>query len=424
MPVVEDEEGKVIYDPNPAPGSYQLPAPGPPPGPAPGNFGMDAAGPGFPGVGAPGVPNPLAPPPGLRGRSRFENEVNRRTFTGGLWADEFNQWVLSLPEDPLDPEYNAVLRWARDQARQKLAEATRLRKEKEEARNLRIRRAGGKDRLAAQEGDFIPAPGEPEKTTKPFRGPQGYEGQPSTTRHMTERKEHGFEVPSDATSAAKAAAAGPDGPSEEEQLRAENAPSAQRKREAAEWGRPRFKGLPITAADLFGNPLGATSGDPDLDAFMSENGIVLNPYTANKAVMTGQYVYFGQEYNETLNTSRDVYMFTDQAKSSGVDPKLLPPALISQYQKDMGLPVTGRVEGELKQLWDKAVDYAVDLIKTGQKISPKEVFTVWVQSLIEQYKASGGRGGGGGGGARMETFDYYRAMMQVLGDISGVGQVQ
>ena len=61
------------------------------------------------------------------------------------------------------------------------------------------------------------------------------------------------------------------------------------------------------------------------------------------------------------------------------------------------------------------------------------MFVTRIEALIREQEAkiaaAKAKGGGGGGsglvgetGAEMVAIDYYRAMMQVLGDISGVAE--
>jgi hypothetical protein len=81
-------------------------------------------------------------------------------------------------------------------------------------------------------------------------------------------------------------------------------------------------------------------------------------------------------------------------------------------------------------LWEWAVEVASISAANGQKLSPKDVFFAQLSATMTKLKASGTGGGGGSSGqwaqptgGDLAATDYYQAMMQVLGDTSGIGQV-
>lgn len=378
MPVVEDETGQRVYNPNqptpPAP-----PAP-PPPGMPPNPLTIDKGAPRIP-TSPPGAPQAALNP--LKGRQRFEAEINAKGFPS-YWGHLFNMYVLSLQEDPNDPEYNKVLQWAKNNAKRHEAELS--------GKPLGSQKAKGPFVVPGEVvlGDPVKAPMPPGAPTilPPVKRPLG----PKIVSEQEQER------------------AGLEGE------KASGKAWVKRQDERAEYaGNPVFRGAPVKTTDIM------ETGDEYLDQYLSDNGIVLEPGQRHRALETGEYVYMGQEHNETLNISRDSYFHVSDAVAAAADPRVLPPEVIAKYQEGLGSQVTGFMDPYLIGIWKQAVAYAADVAKAGYKVSPREIFDLWMTSAIEQKRKEGGGGGGGAGGQRLESYDYYRSMMQILGDISGVG---
>lgn len=318
-------------------------------------------------------PTPLTGPSLLptdtakRGKARFEAEMSAaqgRLF-GGAWSHDFNQWVLGLREDPNDPEYNSILAWAKGNAE---------RKEK------------GLDASANNAG---------EKGTEGFKIPEGILKKPTLTAAQPA-------AGGDTTSTAPVFQGG-----------FKSAESD------AEFGTERFQGGTLQTQK---RPDDESPGNAELNKFRRDKGLMLPPEDASRSKTSGEYVYMGTEKNPNGKAQRDLYMTADDAKNAiGA----IPEAKIASYQKMLGLPQTGKIDNDLMGLWNQAVQEAQVYATQGRKVSVQELFDIRVNALAARLKARGGGGGGGGGGLEqdpedMAAADYYFAMMQILGDTSGV----
>lgn len=331
------------------------------------------------------------PPGGLTGRARFEAEVKGSIFGANVWGHDFNQWILSLKEDPNDPEYNLALRWAQGQAKQKESgTASSIGKVGKQVAKGGTLPQGFKvpDEVIADQKAAIGSVDLPGG-----QGPAGVE--PSGSQII------GGPLSDDATGR-------PDGLSRFDQ----KVEQEQHVADVKQSKKPVFRGRQVGTDELY-QPVGPL--DAYLDAWLSENGIALEGNSKTIALRSGKYVYMGTEHNSELNTDHDVYTYVEDASAAGVNPAVVEPALIQQYQAALGFTVTGRMDPYLMGKWDEAVSQAQRYAMTGVKMSVKELFVVLMSSIVAQKKAQGGSGA-----AQMEEFDYYRSMMQVLGDISGV----
>jgi hypothetical protein len=357
-----------------------IPAPPPTPPVTP-----TQGGPPVPRPGEPGFMGPLPPgvgPPvtlfGPRGRARFEDEANRQkaqnTFTTGFWGKEFNEWVLSLREDPNDPEYNQVLQWAKRKAEAAL-----------KARNpVQDRtRYGSKplDVFRLTEDEQVPEPG-----GKVFGRIPGRGGTPGPTQEIDDSEKR-----------------------RERELRGDIRAAEQ----------PVFKGRKITDDEIYEQH--AVGQDAYLNQFLANEGITLSGETKSTALKSGQYVYMGKEVDPTTHAEHDVYMYGQDAEFALVD---LGSTQIAAYQKALGLQETGKSDPDLQKLWNYAVDQARGYAARGQKVTVKELMDLYVASAAAEAAKRASGGGGGGRSIPLEDFDYYRVMQQILGDISGVPDAQ
>jgi hypothetical protein len=333
---------------------------------------------------------------GLYGAERWKMVYNSNP---GLFAGPlaYRQWLNSLQEDPSDPEYNALLQrekerfgkwmqvmfpsgvpsdWGPGPTMEQKAAAPKLKD------ILAKWEQYSSQQKAESEGLD---PGRPGATAQsaggPYQAPGGGVGEPTLSDKQRERVQ-----------------------------------GEQDKRETQRarylWSRPTFKGRPIGTDELY------TQGgvqDPFLDQFLQDNGIQLSGDSRSKATRSGQYVLMGTEHNDELDADHDVYMFKDDANAASmrVDSNKL-----AKYQAGLGLTVTGKMDPQLLSLWYQAVEQAQLSAVAGVRMTVEEWFDLLATSAIAKRGGSGG--GGGGGGSNLEATDYYRAMMQILGDISGV----
>lgn len=332
---------------------------------------------------------PAAPPGGfsgqfgLSGKSRWDMvyATNPGLFAGP-WA--YKRWLMSLPDDPGDTEYQALLQKERDRFTQWAGIAS----------------LGQQDVVGL--GDKVAkrvSRSEEQKRWQTYMGGSAMDsGVPGPT----------------ATSAA-----GPPAEAKKSKSQAERQGEREDKLTAGQakylWSQPVFRGREISDDEVYvpGGPQGGPT-DTFLDQFLTENGIQLSGDSRSKATRSGHYVLMGTEHNKELNADRDVYMFTADAKAAG---QRVDPALLSKYQAGLGLVVTGKMDPILENYWDQAVSMAQRSAVTGIHMSVQEWFDLIVSSAVAKR---GGGGGGGGGSQPLDANDYYRAMMQVLGDISGV----
>lgn len=318
-------------------------------------------------------PGPLVPS-GLRGVERWR--YVEKSSPGILSPLDYREWLKSLPDDPGDPEYQAELDGARKRALvfnpnvayDDFSGVSKMRKRGEGVGKMRQREGTGPDWSDADSPEGAPPPPPPPPVP----------GVATLSRFQ----------------------------SEEESREAREAKAVST--------RATFEGRPIGSDELYG-PIGIR--DPHLDAYLAENGIALSTTDKSLALRSGKYVYMGTEHNDQYNTDHDVYVYVEDAQAAGVNPNVVPADLISSYQTQLGLPITGKLDQYLTQEWDRAVAMAQRYAQTGVKMSVIDLFKINVSSAIARKNSSGS---GGGGAAPMEEFDYYRAMMQILGDISGV----
>lgn len=343
--------------------------------------------PGDPGYMGPVLPTGPTIPTVLRGRARFEYMVNQmgRSFGSGVWGHDFNTWVMGLKDDPSDPEFNLVLRWARAEAQKREAAGPAgTQGTKTYKGTLPIDPSTWKlpeDVIKATEGL-----GEVGKNTT-----TGVPGSPGSTAISKQKTDKISQM------------------EWEEQL--------PRNREL--WKQTVFKGGPEAAEML--QELGVT--DPDLQKFLEGQGITLDAPDSNISLRSGAYVYMGKEYNSEYGAERDVYMYGDDAKNALAT---IDPAVIQSWQTQLGLDPTGKIDPDLAKFWDYAVSEARRYAATGNKVSVRDLMDMYVASAAKERARSGGGGGGGGSGLGEDNpedqaaVDYYRAMMAILGDISGV----
>jgi hypothetical protein len=303
----------------------------------------------------------------LSGQERFD-DLMRHAPTGN--ADEYDNWILNQSEDPNDILFTRLLR-----------------QEKARAREAQFKRA--------------PSFGRPEDETK----------RPTTVGNQAQAQRATKEI------GVKSDAPMTDFYNKE----------------------PIIKGAPMGTGEIFqreleGGKQDYFSGDPNdpnrkpsqdesdplLKEFANREGLSLNRRTEEALVVTGDYVYVGEE-KDKFGFKRPVYVYKDDAKASIAK---WSPNKVKQVQKRLGLPETGLLDEELANLWDQAVTIAGErYAKAGLKVTPEFIFETWVK-IIEAELAKKGRGGGGGGGGAggpgMGEIDYYFAAMNVFGDISGV----
>lgn len=356
MPI--DFSGQEANLPNDAPPNASNAGQDPPPLPLPGQ-------PGFTGPAGP------SQAPVLTGKARLDDLIVRMQYVFGMRAedeknlsynnDDFYRWVLTLQDDPMDPEYSRLVAAEKAHAREMLG-----------------------DRAPSASGVAGP-------------GPSGFSA-------SGDRAKPPVALPPDPTV-------------EGHRRRVENELYIQP--ELLESKQTRFKGRQIDDSEIIDQG-GVSSNQQDqyLQQFLENEGIQLTGTHKLNALKTGNYVYAGKETDEHFGTQHDVYMYEQDAKFALVD---LGPTQIAAYQKALGLPATGRTDPDVQKMWNYAVDQARAYAARGQKVTVKELMDIYVASAAAE---SAKRGSGGAGSTPLEDFDYYRIMQQILGDTSGVPNAQ
>jgi len=327
----------------------------------------------YPGPLAPGVNPPAGvglPATNMRGKERFDDMLNKNRilFSTGMWGHDFNMWALSLKDDPTDPEYNQWVQWLRNNAKLK-------------ERGDKITAAPGakkpKDELTAPPGTT--AVGGLLLGEKPhMAGGNIRADMRSPFATMTDTEMLRYDKQRDKTQRIAIKASQED----------------------------VFKGRPIGADEIYDQQV----EDDYLRRFMEANGIAISGDTKTLALRSGSYVYMGEEDVPQYGTHHSVFMYQDDAEFALAS---LPTAQLAAYQEQLGLPVTGKVDPQLASLWKQAVAGATSYAATGQKVSPKELMDLYVSATASNSRSAAA-------GVTYDSWDYYRAMMQVNGDISGV----
>ncbi len=186
--------------------------------------------------------------------------------------------------------------------------------------------------------------------------------------------------------------------------------------------KPIIKGL-VGQDSATGLQMGAVE-NPWLVEVAKKLGIDLGGDVEQVAIRTGDYVYTGQvaDTKGGPKFTRPEYVYVEDAKSMIMS---MPPEKIKEYQKRLGLVEHGLADPILVGLWEDAIYLAQGYARSGQKVELQFIFDTLVNAKVEKMKSGGGGGGGGGGAANRSdeesAYNYYFAMMQILGDISGVG---
>lgn len=307
----------------------------------------------------------------LRGRARLQDLITRnKGYHGkGVWSKEFNQWILAQATDSLDEEYTRALSQTQETAR-------------------RIERGDKVDRARLPWLDQA--------------------AQPKRTR--------------------------PDAATDEEQLRAEKPKSPLQAKPLTEEQQLREEkayGAKWTQNSVFyGNPMterSAWSGkdDTELAKWMAREGKELGGNQAQFARTSGAFAYMGPSPASSVNEvgrRNETWMYTTTANGGLV---VQGKDKVKAYQKRWGEPETGIPSDQMQNLWEKAVQHSQLYAQANIKVSVQEIFDSWLAQAEADRAAKKAAGGGRSSGLEesavdMAAVDYYRGMMQVLGDISGV----
>lgn len=172
-----------------------------------------------------------------------------------------------------------------------------------------------------------------------------------------------------------------------------------------------LKGMPVD--------LQAAFEDANLDGFVqqfasNEELQFQSDDSRSLATKSGQYVYTGKAADSKGGAAyqRDQYLYSADAEAmlAGMDP-----ATIKQYQAKLGLLESGVVDPDLQKLWQQAVETGQLYARAGKKVTLQFIF----DSLVDAQVAANAKTGAGP--RVLDEDSYYFAMMQILGDISGVG---
>lgn len=337
---------------------------------------------------------------GLLGKTRFDYVMGQAGRGAPLTANgpDYDTWVLSLPEDPNDIAYTQLLRQAKQAA-------------------LARQRVRAQVSAGEKQWKITGKPATPEEVKAAQQQAQqaGQAGQPSTPWASWTGAPPPVDPPVSGLNKSQT----------EKQKRADEAAYKQ-----AQSGKAMVFGMPIDATapgvGIGGPAAPGTPKDPYVERWLQ--GEELNTDARNTQFVTssGQWVYTGeqQDPNGPAGFTRPSYTYYEDAESMITG---LPVGQIKAYQHKLGLPETGVVGVDLQGLWHDAVVQAQKYAMQGQKVTLQFIFDSVVADAIAKRGAVGGGGGSQWADETPEDLagaDYYMAMMQVLGDISGVGSGQ
>jgi len=344
-------------------------------------------GPSVPGVppiyGPPATqPNPVA---GLHGSARWEATVRSALsmFGGRMWSRDYNMYVLSLQDDPNDPEYNTALAQAKVYA-QKFE--------------------------SGQTPDAVGS-GAPSNVGTPLVGP-GQVGHMAVNTAIPQPVPPGSSLHEPKT------------PSGLQHPKVQKLNEVQEQKQAMQEIRRNsgdiFTGTPASDQSL-ATPTGT---DPILAQFMDVNGKLLTGPQAEMAKRSGSFVYMGMTTSTTehgYTAQKNQWMFVQDAYAGLAAQG---PEKVKQYQGMLGVEQTGILNNDadgLQSMWNAAVKQAQLYAVAGLKVSVQEIFDSYLRSTVAAKKSRGGGGSFiGDNPVDIAAIDYYRAMMQILGDISGM----
>lgn len=320
----------------------------------------------------PGLPAPAALPGGggLKGRARFDQLMRNApgVFSGKLFGGmSYADWLDSLPDDPADPEYQSLLQ----------AEKAKIKNE---------------STVTGAAKSVFGMPEDPHAVGGYLKGKVRPPNKTAGKIDIDTQKQPEV-IPTDA-----------------ELIQQQKQADKNQKLAIKNYQQPVLRGGPITDNDIYSGE----QTDPYLQQFFSENGIILNQQDKSMALRSGNYVYMGSETNTGLGATRDVYLYGKDAQAAvttnlGAD-------TIKKIQTQLGLTVTGKIDDTIEKAWDNAVEQATRYAMTGQRVTVRELFDIQIASMVAAKNSAGA-----GGALPMEDYDYYRAMQNILGDTSGVG---
>lgn len=323
--------------------------------------------------------------PGEEDRMNALIGANRHRWPSGMWSHEFNEWILSIPEDPLDVGFTSQLRELQEKARE--AESEIQAKKKADEEEIRRKRANASAASLGTSGMVQPSTPTPDGIpTLPTDKPGGKIDTPVPTDEELEKDlkratgKHNAKVRYENTSV--------------------------------------FKGAPMDGQKLWKG----TGGDPYQDDFYAANGKAMQGPDAEYARKSGEYVVMGYEVDPYTGGKRPIYVYKEDARSGLV---AMGKNRIAAYQKMLGIPATGTDDGSLQGVWEDAIKSAAYKAQAGVKTTVQEEFDDLMSHYAAVKRSRGGGGVGGNGGLEDDpedsaAADYYMAMMAILGDISGV----
>jgi hypothetical protein len=204
---------------------------------------------------------------------------------------------------------------------------------------------------------------------------------------------------------------------------------------------PQITGGPVDPSEIVGvdEDGNLQSTKKFVNEYLQNKDIPLTPDQEKAWLKSGSYVYMGKRVVDTPYgpVERPVYKYLDTAADeiSTWEMTKEGKARLKHYQHLLGQVENGFLDPQTRELWEKAITETARKNKAGNMITVEAQFDMWANTIYAANHRSGGggRGGGGGGGGggssapfsgelspEDQAAQYYFAMMQILGDISGV----
>lgn len=351
----------------------------------------------------------------------------------------YDSWLLGLFEDPIDTVYTSALRAAKDAARAR----EQARKAAQDAASRAAGRAGSAVKGVVGQG--ITAPGMASDAAQDAAGAVPTIASTAIGVAPTAQAELAAEIADLVNNAAgknpaetvkKIAElvkkATPATPKPGTKTADAMLPPAERKLRDLERRQHKevkgqaamLKGMPVSETDIFGDPANpGAAPDPYVEKWVRDAELGLDPTSSAVATKSGNWIYVGDVADEAGGPgyTRPQYVFFEEAKSGLAG---MSTDQIKAYQKQLGVPESGIASGELQTIWDNAVEQGQKYAQQGKRVELRLIF----ESMLADRIAA--KSGGGGGQYADETPQdmagavYYQAMMQILGDTSGVDSAQ
>lgn len=361
----------------------------------------------------PAEPYRAAPRLDNQGADKFRHTLGQAPAQSG--TAEYDKWLVQLPDDPTDLQYNGLLTDAKHKAVEREVQRRQRASEESDVASLKATsKTQSKSKAAADER--IREPGRSKQADEEF--------------FLGEKKAKWAEVWAENSSALIYDVYGRRVADPDLEHRGKTYPSQ------SEYMTP---GKEVTAADgsVTFEPEGLGTDGPNAGELWKQRDYQANQIVdAQKLANTGNYVYAGQRTVKAPNGQmvvKDSYMNRNDAF---LRMRQWSPQMTANFQEDMGLDVSGYADEDTAKAWALVVESGAKDLAAGIKRPLEIVAQAYADANAYKKKSSGGgggggRGGGGGGGggggegipAEVLTSYLNAAMSQYVGREANSGEL-